>query len=317
MKRFIKKLTQIKKRKTAKKIFGLASVAWSFRIGSLNLNPDSDSTISVNSHQKTECVINNTKASSNAGALISTGSGAVFEVSNSNPTRLAESNKVILVKSSDSTPSSGRRGSGPTMGSPKPKPTRSGSKSVHVNPYRRPPALKGNPGNPGNPKDSSNVIEHSYVESNIKSESCPVSDAENILDSDSDSDDSCRTEIKTQQFAVPQNAERGPIKIVEKFQENKQLKKQAERAMKDDVVRRKVKSVCEKLENGQDPKTIGKKSKYLGMGKGYIRDGRLRMYYEEFHGEIEIIAVAAKDLNIKPVLNLLKDIYDLDINIHD
>ena len=41
------------------------------------------------------------------------------------------------------------------------------------------------------------------------------------------------------------------------------------------------------------------------------------MYYEEFENQVDIIGVVAKENNIKKVLTLLKNIYDLDIDVQD
>jgi hypothetical protein len=87
--------------------------------------------------------------------------------------------------------------------------------------------------------------------------------------------------------------------------------------MKNQKIKRKIEATYKKIREGQSPREIGKGGKYLGNGKGYIRNGGLRMYYEEFDSHVDIIGIAAKNTNIAQVLTLLKDIYNLDIDIHD
>jgi putative component of toxin-antitoxin plasmid stabilization module len=303
MKAYIRKFSNIKKRKFSKKLLGLGCLGFSLKFGDINLNPDYYLLTLVNSQQETQSLLEtNNQSIENNCNRVKTGSRTVMEIKTLVQTSKNDLNsRVILVKIGDSGPSVPIS---PGRGQPSSFPTPpSGGRPVYVPKYRMAPKIVG----PGlgagvNPAGAGGGGKNPEFDDN-----CPVPDKEESKIFDYDYDPKNK-KISKDQCELDQNVKAEKLEIVYRIKENPALVREAERAGRDQDAQRSLNNLIEQLSLGNPNPGIGTQNVFKDVFELRGKN-RARVYYRKVDAKIEILAKSVKS-NQQKVINILKKLYD-------
>ena len=247
-----------------------------------------------------------------AAGLIPLNTEAIESPGNNNQVyqeRLLSDQKVILVKTGDSSPSvPTSHGRGQPSNFPTPPAGGQPRRPVYVPKYRTAPKVVTGVGAAANPAGAGGE----GGDAKFDDDKCPAPNKEQSQESktydyDYRSNNPKKKKQSAEQCELDENVKDAKVEIVYRIKENPALVREAERAGRDQDAQRSINNLVEQLSLGNRNPGIGTenvfKDVYELRGKN-----RARVYYREVGGKIEILGKSVKS-NQQKVINILKKMY--------